>query len=184
MKVAKASTENLKTWMSRLAKILPRRRKRSSRQTTVLANKNGSVFETAKTSCPILSETPFRQSRIQFLFWFQDKKKREDQLQKDRERKRKAYYAKKRTSCKDSSSVTRPAGHEFEIGSCIMMMNARFFVKRSAWVPLIGRISPRCRTSKKVATRCLKSSRWRIGWATHAVIGKIIDHRKSLLTTG
>ena len=52
VKVAKASTENLKTWMSRLAKILPRRRKRSSRKTTVLANKNGSVFETAKTQLP------------------------------------------------------------------------------------------------------------------------------------
>jgi len=37
---------------------------------------------------------------------------------------------KKRTSCKNSRSVTRPARHEFEIGSCILMMNARFFVKR------------------------------------------------------
>ena len=52
VKVAKASTENLKTRMSRLAKILPRRRKRSSRKTTGLANKNGSVFETAKTQLP------------------------------------------------------------------------------------------------------------------------------------
>ena len=95
VKVAKASTENSKTRMSKTVKILARKKGEAQEKQPVSQKRKGPPSEQRRPGSPILSETHFMQSSIQFFFWFQDKRKREDQRQKERERKRAAYAKKK-----------------------------------------------------------------------------------------
>ena len=140
VKVAKAATENLKTSMSRLAPHFAQEKKTKLKKNNRSRKQERLRLRNSEDPAARSSVNPLaRQRCIQFLFWLQDKRKREDQLQKDRERKRKAY-AKKKNELQELKQRHKagPTWHwNKKLHSDDEMLD--FF---PAWVPLIGRISP------------------------------------------